>query len=421
MSTIDTVERRKRIIINIIYVVMLLGLMYLFLKYAFWLFAPFIFAFFIAMILQRPINFIVRKTPLKKGIVSGVLVLLIVCLVGFIISLIGIKITNELKGLVSFLMSKVEDIPLFLESLRDTLLEKIKILPDGIEKSLSASITEFSSKLLTSSAETTQEVVSESQKGGTGLLAGFDFSILSAPVSGVLSTAKQIPSILVATIIGIVACCFMTSDYDRLVNFVKRQFSPEKRKALSTSKGLFVSSLKQLGKSYLTIICITFVEMFLGLNVLKLIGVYNSGYIVSLALIIAIVDIFPVLGTGTVLVPWAIISLLMGHIGLGIGLIVIYAVISVIRQIVEPKLVAANLGLPPVVTIMGMYLGLQLFGFIGIFAMPIIIIMVKLLNDQGIIHIWRSSSEAKAADIAAKAAFDEEDVQKSIVPDEEKK
>ena len=146
---------------------------------------------------------------------------------------------------------------------------------------------------------------------------------------------------------------------------------------------------------------ITFAEMSIGLSVLKVIGAYKSGYIFIIAIITAIVDILPVLGTGTVVIPWAVFSLINGSYGLGIGLIVIYACITVIRQIIEPKIVASNLGIPPIVSIMGMYIGLQLFGFIGIFIMPIVITVLKVLNDEGVIHIWRSSK--KSVEAAASA------------------
>ena len=98
-------------------------------------------------------------------------------------------------------------------------------------------------------------------------------------------------------------------------------------------------------------------------------------------------------GTGTVLVPWAVVSLFNGNIGLGIGLLVIYGLITVIRQILEPRLVAMNVGLPPIVTLAGMYLGLQLFGVVGLFALPITFVMVKVLNEEGIIHVWTARNK----------------------------
>ena len=141
-------------------------------------------------------------------------------------------------------------------------------------------------------------------------------------------------------------------------------------------------------KSYATIIFVTFCEITIGLNILKLIGVYDGGYIVAISICTALLDILPVFGTGTVLIPWAVISFFSGNIGLGIGLLVIYALITVIRQILEPRLVAMNVGLPPIVTLAGMYLGLQIFGVVGLFALPITFVMINVLNEEGIIHLW---------------------------------
>ena len=106
----------------------------------------------------------------------------------------------------------------------------------------------------------------------------------------------------------------------------------------------------------------------------------------------------PVLGTGTILIPWAAYSLIVGNYALAIGLAIIYAVITVIRQIVEPKLVAGQLGLSPVVTITSLYLGLKIFGVLGMIIAPILVTMLKVLNDEGIIHIWKSS-KAEAEEI----------------------
>ena len=129
---------------------------------------------------------------------------------------------------------------------------------------------------------------------------------------------------------------------------------------------------------------ITFAEMFLGLFLLKLIGVYDGSYITIISFVTCIIDIIPVLGTGTVLIPWALYNLIFGNFGMGIGLLVIYAVITVIRQIVEPKLVANQAGLPAIVTIMAMFLGVRIFGAFGIILLPFTVIILKLLYDEGI-------------------------------------
>ena len=185
----------------------------------------------------------------------------------------------------------------------------------------------------------------------------------------------------------------MTADYDLITRFVYCQFPKEKRKDLTRAKQLLKMNLGKMAKAYALIMLVTFTEVFIGLTILKMIGLFSSSYIAVIAVVTAIVDVIPVLGTGTIVLPWAAYSFITGNIGMGIGLLILYAVVTVIRQIVEPKLVAGQLGLPPFVTLIAMYLGLKIFGVRGVFALPIIAIMLKLLNDEGIIDLWKSPTK----------------------------
>lgn len=391
----EAVEKRRRVIINLVYAGIILGLLYLFFKYVFWLLLPFIAAFFLAAVLQRPVNYLSRKTPLKKGVWSVVLVLLIAAVLALVLILTGARIAAEIQGLLRWISAQLATLPQILETLREKLIALTARLPEALKASAEEGLDRLFQSANGSAQAAAEEATVEAASGSVllGLFSKFDLSILQKPVSGVWNTAKQIPTILVGVLISIMASCFMTSGYDGIVLFVKNQLSPEKRRALSETKEIFFSSILKMLKSYLLIICITFAEMFVGLTVLRLIGVYQGEYVATVAIVVALIDIFPVLGTGTILIPWAIISFIMGNIGMGIGLIVLYGVITVIRQIVEPKLVAANLGLPPIVTIMCMYIGLQLFSVLGIFFMPLLVTMVKLLNDRGILHVWKTQPQ----------------------------
>ena len=212
---------------------------------------------------------------------------------------------------------------------------------------------------------------------------------------GVNTTMSVFAGVIVAVIITIVSTCFVTSDFTKITNFIMNQFPEERRNDFSRAKTILRSSLGKMAKAYAQIMGITFLEMLIGLFVLNLVGVYKSGYIAIIAAATAVIDIVPVLGTGTVLIPWAVYSLIVGNYGLAIGLLIIYACISVIRQIIEPKLVAGQLGLSPVVTIFAMYVGLKLFGVLGMLLIPLLVIMLKLLNDEGIIKLWKSPDESQ--------------------------
>ena len=405
----EQTNRKLGKIINIFYVAMILGLAYLFIKYCMGVVAPFLFAFFVAMIVQKPTNACYRKIKKGKGIISTVLVLVFILIIAALISLVGAQIVSGGKSIVMFIRQKISDFPALIGSFEAGVLKAIAFLPDSIEAKMSVSITEslerFKELTATEAAEILVRTASDSDT--------FDIKSLISPIGGgVWNFVKGIPYILVASLTAIVAACFMASDYDRLVGFIKYQMNERHRTALSRSKEILLQTLKQLVKAYGTIMFTTFLEMLLGLYILKFAGIYESGSVVIVSIITAIVDIFPVLGTGTIVVPWAIYCLFTGNYAMTIGLIIIYVIILVLRQVLEPKLVANKLGLPPVITIAAMYIGTQLFGLLGIFLLPIICIMIKRLNDEGILHIWKQMKpigESAAEDAQTEPKQDESD------------
>lgn len=387
----NRIELRRRRIINFIYLAILLGISYLFLKYCFWIFFPFLFAFFVSIAVQKPSNYIHKKIKIKKGIVSTILILLLFIALGILISILGMRIVDAVKSLFDFVKNKLYDLPTLIENVRAWVINSARILPDSIEYKFVNSANEWFSVIRDKSATEIAAIIVDSASGGKN----FSISSLSTPLSGIWSTAKHIPSLFVAVIITIVSSCFMAADYDWIVKFIKKQLSDEHEKKLSKSKRIVFTSIGKLIRSYALIICITFTELFIGLNILKAVGIYENGNVLAISVIIALLDILPVLGTGTFMVPWIIYSLITSHIGLAIGLIIIYAVIYVVRQVIEPKIVGGTVGLPSFVTLMAMYIGSQLFGFIGIFLLPIVVIIIKLLNDEGVIHFWNPSNYEK--------------------------
>ncbi len=108
------------------------------------------------------------------------------------------------------------------------------------------------------------------------------------------------------------------------------------------------------------------------------------------AFLISFADFLPLIGTGGILVPWIIFELIRRNYYFAVALIIVYAIISLVRNIAEPKIVGAQVGLHPLVTIMGMYIGMKLFGFIGIFIAPMIILVAKQLNDTGKLKLWKN-------------------------------
>lgn len=368
-------EKKTKFIINTVYVAIIVALFYLFFKYALGTVFPIICAAVVAMILQKPVDFVNKKTHINRGFVSAVFVLLSFFFIVAVLGLIIVWVGTELKGFFRYFMVQLEDIPALVEKVRGYLANILTFLPEKAEIAVTNFINEKINTLFNSSPDAPTAPTD------------FDFSILSTPLLGIWNTAKQIPTTLVSIVVAIVACCFMTADFASLRNLVLSFFKPETKEKIIRAKRLLFPSLGKMIKAYVIIITITFCELALGLSILKLMNIYEGGYIFIIAAITAIIDIVPVLGTGTVLIPWALYNFISGNYSLAIGLIIIYVCITVIRQVIEPKLVATQLGLPAFLTIVSMFIGSQIFGVIGIFILPITIVMLKLLDDEGILNI----------------------------------
>jgi sporulation integral membrane protein YtvI len=172
-------------------------------------------------------------------------------------------------------------------------------------------------------------------------------------------------------------------EYDNITAFFRRQM-PKKFSEIFEEARIFITvALWKLIKSYLLIMIITFMEVYAGLSILKI------KYALPIAAIVAILDIMPVLGTGSVIIPWAIVELILKNYFLGFGLLILYISVTVIRHVIEPRIVGHQIGLHPIITITAMYAGLRLFGVIGLMMGPVVALTVKYLNDEGKINLFK--------------------------------
>lgn len=374
------VEKRRAFIINFIYVAIFIGLYYFCIKFAFGYIFPFVAAAALAIFLQRPINAIKRKLHIKAhGAVSIILVLLIVVIIVGGIGIAGFVLFNELKDFFSYMFSHFSSVGELITTVEEFVMGLVVKLPGNLSETVGGYVTDFFSKIGTESSS-------------------FDFSMLSAPISGAWNVVKGIPSVLLSLLVTIISCVFMTADYAAIKELILGMCTAEKREKIINSKRTITRGVGKLFKAYATLMLITFTEMFIGLSFMKLIGVYNGGYVAIIAFVTAIVDIIPVLGTGTVIIPWAVYSLIVGDYGLAIGLLILYAVITVLRQVLEPKLVANEVGLPAIATIMAMFLGARIFGTFGIIILPLTVIVLKLMYDEGVIGNKAALEKANEAE-----------------------
>lgn len=383
-------EKRRARIINIVYFAMFIAVFY----FAFTVFSPlvmpFIFAFIVATILNKPIKAITSKTRLKRPMLSVAFVFLSVAVVFAVFFLIGIGLYEKLKDFFDYIMAQLQNTEVLFNNIKLWILDITSFLPTGIRSVLHENVTVFFDELIETGSSGVDANAPNINLGSLGIDWGSLLSKSGAVLSG---TVGKIPSFVISCVIFLISTVFTLSDYDRIKNFVIGQFSDKNAQRIRDAVSLGSSCLKKMFRAYGLIILITTFELTVGLYALKFLKIYDGQYIIFIAFGIALIDIIPVLGTGTVLIPWAVVSFFVNKTSLGIGLLVVYVIILIIRQIIEPKLVAGQVGLPPIVTIVAMYVGSKTLGILGFFVLPFAVILVKVFNDAGIIHLFKKMPE----------------------------
>jgi sporulation integral membrane protein YtvI len=348
-------NKQKAFIIHVIFFVLILGLTYVVIKYLFPLLMPFIIGMIVALIFRRLIDLLEKKTRIRRSFVSILVLIVFYGIVGFILSMIGVKVftfmVDIFKSLPGLFESTIQ--PAFEKFTDDLILQFPGIDLDELLSSISNSVFTFVENLS------------------------------STVVGTITGMAGQLPSLLINLIFTIVSSFFFTIDYYRITRFLVRQFPEERREMILNLKDNVVGTLGKFFKAYATIISITFVELSIGFWILHIPNALLFGSLV------AIIDVLPILGTGAVLIPWSVIAFVLGNTKLGIGMLILYIIITVVRQAIEPKIVGQQIGLHPILTLILMYVGTQLMGVLGLLILPIIATILKKLDDEGTINILR--------------------------------
>lgn len=190
-------------------------------------------------------------------------------------------------------------------------------------------------------------------------------SVSSEFITGLITVIMKIPSILFDLIFIVITSLFMLLDYQRIDKLVIQKYQMVSL-VIDTIKDV----LSNMFKAYFMIMIITFIELWTGFMIMKL---DNP---VMLACIIAIFDFMPVLGIDMIMIPWIIISALTNKMSMAFGLLVIYMIIVITKNILEPKLIAKNLGVSPLVSLIGMYLGMKILGVMGLIIVPTLLMII---------------------------------------------
>ena len=344
---------------------------------------PFVVAWFVAMLLQPIINFLDKKVKIPKAISVIVLVLLTVFLLVWAIYAIVVRASTELLSLTQSLAKAFESFSSDTSSI-DAFIAKLNDLVPFID--FGDSLRNIWDNLDSYIAEGLKNLV---------------ILVSSNVVPLITKIVMAIPNAFIFFIITVISAVYISIDFNKINTFIAYQFPEKFRSFMKVVKEQFVLTVGKYLRAYGLLMLITFTELFIGFSILGI------SYSFIIALLTAVVDILPVLGTGTVLIPWGIYMLISGNYFVGVGILILYVIITVIRQVLEPKIVGSYVGLYPLVTLMAMYIGSKLMGFFGLFLFPIVIILLKKMNEDGNIKLWKMPPELNEAPEKKKKSFRE--------------
>lgn len=332
-----TTQRLKRIALICFLITFLGAILFLFLKYILALLVPFIIAWIIASAMQRPAAFVARRVSVPIGALRVIFTLLATVI---FLSVLGISIfalVREGWHLISKL-GEGGELENFLDRISAFFGKTFEELGSLLSNSLDTLLSSFLDRL-----------------------GAFLTTFVGA-----------IPGTVLSVIVTLIASVYFSIDLETVNSAVLSVIPKEIRSWLKRFKEGFLKALSRYLLAYLALMGITFLVVLVGLCLL------NAPYAFLISLLIAVLDLLPVIGAGTVLVPWALYSLATGEIHFAIGLFIIFAINTVVRQIAEPKIVGSGLGIHPILTLIFVYVGYALFGVWGLLLGPVFGVLLEL-------------------------------------------
>lgn len=361
-----TIEKKKDFLINFAFFIVICAIAYVAFKFLSVYLLPFVIGILASFLVQRPSRAIHQATRIPSGVCTVVLVVITYFLLIGLVGLIGFMLYRWVSALLVIIP---EYFPTFSKAMKE----------------LSVTFSDLLNQLPSSTVSALNNMPEKIVSTLTGSLTSW----LSAFAGNIV---KRIPNILISIIITVVASCYIAKDYRRVIKFSSEVLPARVWQLLMDIKIIFMRNILRMLRGYALLLMITFIELSIGLLILR---VDNS---IALAAVIAVVDILPVLGTGTVLIPWAVIELITGNIWHAVGILIVYLVITVIHNFLEPKVIGNQVGLHPLITLIAIFCGYKLMGFVGLFLFPVTIIVLHDLYVQGKITIKGLTPAGQNAD-----------------------
>ena len=348
-------EKKQKFIVDIFFYGLIAVLLWATCKFVLPVLIPFIIAFVIASLIRIPVKKLYGSSDLKNKFISIITCIIFYVIVFCILAYASVNIYNTISDfLVSIPTIYQNDILPALNQVSDIAGKAIQSMDAGIASELDKIFDDF----LNNIGEYIKTFSVNAIKAISGSLAG-------------------IPGFIIKLVITIISTFFCMIDYNKILILFIKLIPRGKENAVMSIVKYFKSTIFIYLKSYSLLFLLTYVELAIGFTILRI------PYAPLIALLVAVFDILPILGVGGILLPWSVILFVMKEIPMGIGMLLLYLVITFIRNTAEPKLVGKQIGLHPLATLIFMYLGLRFLGFLGMFLFPVTLaVLVNMKQNK---------------------------------------
>lgn len=330
---------------------------YLFFRFLFKPTLPFTTAFFFAYIARKPILFLENRWHFPRLAAVLSITLTGLAAVFFIGRFITVRVSEELYTLLSGIDSG--EPKAFIASFGASVVSRLE--------RLSPALADYASPRL-------QNLLNNFDRSLDGLIE----KLLPVLAESALTLMRSFPRLFLFFGTFVLSFFYLGCDYEKLTDFIRTRLSPGHNRVLHEIKEQIFEVILSVLRAYTLLFLLTFSELTVGFLILKL------PYALLAALLTALVDILPVLGAGTVLIPWSLAEFFMKNTKMGLCLLALYGIMTVIRQAAEPKLLSHAVGMHPLATLAALYIGAKLCGFIGLILFPIAAVILKRLNERGL-------------------------------------
>ena len=345
-------------------IILLLGavaILFLAAEYILPILLPFFLAWILSMVIRPLVSKLAGHRPLLRRIIAAGLVLLFVGLTVWGIIKGVERLIEEASKLMEGISREDSGISRFFEELSGWMssLSDHLPFPDGFsEHPRFEAFCDYLDQTVRNSAQAVLDTLGK-----------------KIPAL-IMSLVSRLPSVLVFLTSWLLSCYYFSAPPESPGERLEQCLPQSIRPSFFVWRTKLQTALIRYFRAYVILSVLTFGEMFFGLTVLKI------PYAFLVAGLIALVDFLPLLGAGTVLVPWAIVALLLGNGRLGTGLLIIFGLHTLIRQILEPKLISRELGLHPLASLIAVYAGWSLFGVGGMLIAPLVALLLKELTEN---------------------------------------